>query len=90
GNPNRVKRHLTNFDYVARRIEEVEEKDRMRSFQSPVRGDEIMKACSIPPGRHVGILKKRIEEAILEGVIPNEHDAALQFLLQIKKEVLSE
>jgi len=90
GNPNRVKRHLTNFDYVAKRIHEVEEKDRMRAFQSPVRGDEIMKTLGIRPGRKVGILKNRIEEAILEGLIPNEHDAAFQYLLQIKDEVLSE
>jgi poly(A) polymerase len=89
GNPNRVKRHLTNFDYVARRIGEVEEKDRLRAFQSPVRGDEIMQTLGIPAGRHVGILKKRIEEAILEGVIPNEHDAAFHFLLQIRDEVIS-
>lgn len=89
GNPNRVKRHLDNFDAVAGRIEEVEEKDRMRAFQSPVRGDEIMKTCGIPPGRQVGMLKKRIEEAILDGVIPNDHDAAFQYLLQIKDEVLS-
>ncbi|NQT25081.1 HD domain-containing protein [candidate division KSB1 bacterium] len=90
GNPNRVKRHLTNFDYVAKRIEEVEEKDRMRAFQSPVRGDEIMKAMEIQPGPYVGIFKRRIEEAILEGIIPNEHDAAFNFLHQIKEDVLSE
>lgn len=90
GNPHRVKRHLKNFDFVARRIEEVEEKDRMRAFQSPVRGDEIMKILGIQPGPDVGILKKRIEEAILEGVIPNEHDAAFQYLLQIKDGMLSE
>jgi len=89
GNPGRVKQHLTNFDDVTRRIEEVEEKDRMRAFQSPVRGDEIMKTLGIQPGRQVGILKSRIEEAILEGVIPNDHDAAFDYLLQIKHEVLS-
>jgi len=88
GNPARVKKHLANFDYVIERIKEVEEKDRMRAFQSPVRGDEIMKVCKIEPGPMVGKLKKMIEEAILEGEIPNEHDAAYQYLLKIKDQVL--
>ena len=88
GNPARVKKHLANFDYVIERIREVEEKDRMRAFQSPVRGDEIMKVCKIEPGPMVGKLKKMIEEAILEGEIPNEHDAAYQYLLKIKDQVL--
>jgi hypothetical protein len=83
GNPKRVKSHLDNFDYVSRRMQEVEEKDRMRAFQSPVRGDEIMAECGIGPGPEVGRLKKRIEEAILEGEIPNEHDAALEYLQRI-------
>jgi putative nucleotidyltransferase with HDIG domain len=88
-NPKRVRRHLQNFDYVVRRLHEVEEKDRMRAFQSPVRGDEIMQITGLQPGPLVGKLKKMIEEAILEGKIPNEHDAALQYLLEIKDEVLS-
>jgi len=83
GNPKRVKSHLDNFDYVSRRMQEVEEKDRMRAFQSPVRGDEIMAVCGIGPGPEVGRLKKKIEEAILEGEIPNEHDAALEYLLRL-------
>ncbi len=89
-NPQRVKRHLANFDFVVKRIQEVEEKDRMRAFQSPVRGDEIMKVCGLQPGPLVGKLKKMIEEAILEGIIPNEHDAAFQYLLEIKNKVLAE
>ncbi len=87
-NPKRVQRHLRNFDYVVRRLQEVEAKDRMRAFQSPVRGDEIMAACGLSPGPKVGKLKKMIEEAILEGKIPNEHDAAFEYLMQIKDEVL--
>ncbi|MDZ7375562.1 MAG: tRNA nucleotidyltransferase, partial [candidate division KSB1 bacterium] len=62
--------------------------DRMRAFQPPVRGDEIMAVCGIPPGPLVGKLKSMIEEAILDAKIPNEHDAALQYLLEIKDEVL--
>lgn len=90
GNPQRVKQHLANFDYVVQRLQEVEEKDQMRAFQSPVRGDEIMVVCGIPPGPLVGKLKSMIEEAILDAKIPNEHDAAFQYLLQIKNEVLGE
>jgi poly(A) polymerase len=88
GNPNRVKQHMANFRFVAERMKEVEEKDRMRAFQSPVRGDEIMDVCGLAPGPVVGKIKKRIEEAILDGVIPNEHDAAYGFLLKIKDEIL--
>ena len=88
GNPKRVARHLANFDRVVRRMGEIEEKDRLRAFQSPVRGDEIMDVCVIPPGPNVGRLKKAIEEAILDGKIPNEHDAALQYLLEIKDDIL--
>lgn len=88
GNPQRVKQHLANFDYVVQRLQKVEAKDQMRAFQSPVRGDEIMAVCGIPPGPLVGKLKKMIEEAILDAKIPNEHDAAYQYLLQIKDEVV--
>ena len=90
GNPKRVKKHLENFDFVMKRIREVEEKDRMRSFQSPVRGDEIMKVCGLEPGPLVGRLKQMIEEAILDGKIPNEHDPAFQYLLIIKDKILTE
>lgn len=88
GNPQRVKQHLANFDHVVERLNEVEEKDQMRAFQSPVRGDEIMAVCDIPPGPKVGQLKNMIEEAILDGLIPNEHDAAYQYLLKIKDQVI--
>lgn len=90
GNPLRVKKHLANFDFVVARMKEVEEKDRLRAFQSPVRGDEIMEVCHIAPSPLVGKLKKRIEEAILEGQIPNEHDAAYEYLLTIKDDVEEE
>ncbi len=90
GNPKRVRRHLENFDCVANRLLEVEEKDRMRVFQSPVRGDEIMAVCGLEPGPLVGRLKSEIEEAILEGDIPNEHDAALKYLLSIKERIIGQ
>jgi poly(A) polymerase len=87
--PDKVKKFLSNFDRVEKRIAEVEERDRIRNFQSPVRGEEIMKICNIPPSREVGIIKTKIEEAILDGLIPNEYDAALEYLYKIKDEVLS-
>lgn len=86
--PHKIKKYLGNFDRVERRMKEVEERDKMRNFQSPVRGDEIMRICNIPPSKTVGILKHRIEEAILDGIIPNEYVAALEYLYKIKDEVL--
>ena len=89
GNPNRVASHLANFDIVVKRMEEVEEKDRLRQFQPPVRGDEIMQYCNLEPGPLVGKIKKAIEEAILNGDIPNEHDAALRYMKGIKDKIIS-
>ena len=88
GNPDRVKKHLNNFDYVTQRMEEVEEKDKMRAFQSPVRGEEIMQILGTNPGPLIGQIKKRIEEAILEGEIPNDYDAAHAYLLKIKDDYI--
>ncbi|MDH3253061.1 MAG: HD domain-containing protein, partial [Ignavibacteria bacterium] len=88
-NPQLVARYLKNYDIVMEKIREVEEKDRLRNWQPPVRGDEIMQLCGLKPGKPVGLLKKAIEEAILEGIIPNDHDAAIAYLLQVKDEVLA-
>ncbi|MBN2200949.1 HD domain-containing protein [bacterium] len=90
GNPRRAEKHLKNFDAVTERMREVEEKDKMRAFQSPVRGEEIMELCGIRPGPAVGRLKTAIEEAILDGLIPNEHDAARDYLLKIKDQALAD
>lgn len=88
-NPKLVERYLRNYDLVMQKIAEVEERDRLRNWQPPVRGDEIMAVCGLEPGRKVGVLKKMIEEAVLEGRIPNDHDAALEYLLSIKDTVLN-
>jgi len=90
GNPQRAAVHLENFNRVVKKIEEVKEKDKLREFKSPVNGLEIMKVCNIKPGRKVGILKKKIEDAILDGIIPNDHDKAFEYLLKIKESILAE
>ena len=87
-NQSKVQRYLGNYERVVDRIKEVEEKDRLRAFQSPVRGDEIMEICGIPPSKSVGLLKSAIEEAILDGRIPNEYEAAKAYLLEIKDDIL--
>ncbi len=87
-NPKLVKQYSENYDLVSLRMKEVEEKDRLRAFQPPIRGNEIMEICSLPAGKLVGVLKSKIEEAILDGRIPNEREPALQYLLEIKDEVV--
>ena len=89
-NAKLVKQYSRNYDLVAAKMKEVEEKDRLRAFQPPVRGDEIMRITGLPAGKLVGVLKSHIEEAILDGKIPNEHDPALAYLLEIKDAVIRE
>jgi poly(A) polymerase len=88
-NPARVRRYLAGFDRVEAKLREVEEKDRLRSFRPPVDGQEIMAALQLEPGPAVGALKNAIEQAILDGVIPNDHDAAYEYLMTIKDEILA-
>ena len=87
-NARRVQRYLGAFDRVDEKMAEVEEKDRLRSFQPPVDGNEIMEVLGLSEGISVGIIKDQIREAILEGEIPNEHDAAFAYMMQIKDEAL--
>ena len=87
-NPEKVKTFLNNFDIVEKKIYEVEEKDKLRNFQSPVKGEEIMEICNLKPSKQVGIIKNKIEEAILEGLIPNDYEAAKQYLYEIKENIL--
>jgi len=87
-NDAKVQRYLSNFDHVVQRMEVVEQQDKLRNWQPPVRGDEIITRLQLKPGPEVGKIKKAIEEAILEGEIPNEYEAALEYMYRIKDEVL--
>ncbi len=80
-------KHLENFRIVRKKLKEIEEKDALRNFQPPVDGSEIIKAFGIKPGREVGIIKNAIREAIIEGIIPNEHDAAWKLMIEKGKEL---
>jgi putative nucleotidyltransferase with HDIG domain len=80
-NPKRYKRYHKNFEIVKQKVEEVEARDHIRNFQPPVSGEEIMRIFALKPCREVGQIKEAIKEAILEGKIPNEHNAAYTFML---------
>ncbi len=81
-NKQKVKRFLENFEMVLERCAEVEEKDHIRNWQPPVTGEMIMQQFNLTPGRMVGIIKNAIREAILDGLIPNEYDAAHKFMME--------
>jgi tRNA nucleotidyltransferase (CCA-adding enzyme) len=86
-NPARKKIYLHNFKIVRQKIKEVEARDHIRNFQSPISGELIMKTFNLQPCREIGLIKEAIKEAILEGEIPNEFDASYQFMLKKAKEL---
>lgn len=88
-NPKRVRKYLRAFDHVEEKFREVEEKDHLRTFQPPVDGAEIMSVLELPPSPAVGVIKDAIREAILDGKIPNEHDAAYAYMIEVKDELLA-
>ena len=85
-NEDKVRRYHDNYQLVRRKMHEIEEKDRVRNFQPPVDGNEIMELLHIEPCNTVGQLKAAVKDAILDGLIPNEHDAAKAYLLQLASE----
>lgn len=86
-NQEKVRRFLDNFALVRRKLIELEEKDRIRNFQPPVTGEEIMATFAIGPSREIGIIKEAIKNAILDGVIPNEHEAARRLMIEKGAEI---
>lgn len=85
-NEEKVQRFHSNFELVKRKMVELEERDRIRNFQPPIRGEEIMQILNLPPCALVGEIKTAIKDAILDGVIPNEYESAKDYLYQIAKE----
>ena len=81
-NEEKVRRYMKNFQIVRKKLVELEEKDRIRNFQPPVSGEDIMRTFGIPPCREIGTIKDAIKDAILDGLIPNDRDAAWQMMLE--------
>ena len=82
-NHERVKKYLGNFDKVEQKLKDVEAKDHVRNFQSPITGEVIMRTFDIPPSKMIGEIKEEIKESILEGEISNVYEEAFQLMLDL-------
>ena len=89
-NPHKVSKYIGNFERVEAKMQNVTERDALKAFQSPVRGDEIMKVCGLQEGRAVGKIKSAIEDAILDEKIDNNYEAAYAYFMEIKDTIISE
>jgi tRNA nucleotidyltransferase/poly(A) polymerase len=87
-NPIKVEKYLGNYERVMQKVRDVKERDQLRAFQSPVKGEEIMQICNLKPSRKVGDIKTAIEEAILDGKIGNNYEEAYKYLMEIKDQFL--
>lgn len=86
-NSDKVKRYMKNFVLVREKLKEIEEKDAIRNFEPPVKGELIMETFALTPGRDVGIIKDAIKDAILDGIIHNDFDEAFEFMLKKAEEI---
>lgn len=86
-NEQRKRGFKENYQLVRQKLVDIEEKDRIRNFQPPVNGEEIMAMFALPPCREVGVLKTALKDAILDGIVPNERDEALQFIIDKAREL---
>ena len=86
-NKEKKQRFINNFELVRQKLIDIEEKDRIRNFQPPVSGEEIMQIFNLKPSKEVGLLKNRIKDAILDGEIPNEYEPALKLLMEEAKKL---